>query len=80
MSIPVRIALAVWFLYTILEWRSVSLHAGESVTNVYASALVGMAAMVLLFPIPGYIAKLLQSNSKEQMKKVRVRLTRPLIY
>ena len=36
------------------------------------SAFVGLAVIIVMFPIPGYIAKLIQSAQVEKMKKVSV--------
>ena len=50
---------------------------GYLVPNMYLciqllnSALVGLAVMIMTFPLPGYVAKLLQSVQQERMKKVR---------
>ena len=53
---PLQVILSVIFLYSILGW----------------SAFVGMLAMVLLFPVPGYVASMIQGVQTERMKKVRV--------
>ncbi|KAI0052512.1 hypothetical protein FA95DRAFT_1675194 [Auriscalpium vulgare] len=55
---PFQLALCIWFLYTILGW----------------SAFVGMAVMVILFPVPGYVAKVIQTVQKETMKKTDARV------
>ncbi|TDL29986.1 P-loop containing nucleoside triphosphate hydrolase protein [Rickenella mellea] len=55
---PCIIGLAVWFLYSILGW----------------SALVGMVVMFLGFPLPGYIAKLIQTVQVERMKRTDARV------
>ncbi|OJA09105.1 hypothetical protein AZE42_02555 [Rhizopogon vesiculosus] len=52
--IPVQIIACIFFLYQILDW----------------SAFVGLAVMVILFPVPGYVAKMIQSVQKEKMNKV----------
>lgn len=52
--IPLQIALCVWLLYEILGW----------------SAFVGMGVIVLLFPLPGFVAKLIQGVQVERMKTV----------
>ena len=52
---PIQIVLSVYFLYSILGW----------------SAFVGMLAMVLLFPVPGYVASMIQGVQTERMKKVQ---------
>jgi hypothetical protein len=51
--VPVQAGLSIWFLYFILGW----------------SAFVGLAIMVLLFPLPGYVAKMIQSVQIARMKK-----------
>ncbi|KAH9854915.1 multidrug resistance-associated ABC transporter [Lenzites betulinus] len=55
---PAQIIVAIIFLYQILGW----------------SAFVGMVAMILLFPIPGYIASLIQSVQTQKMKKTDARV------
>lgn len=55
MYIPVQIALCIWFLYGILGW----------------SAFLGMAVIVVMFPLPGYVAKLIQGVQSTKMKKVK---------
>lgn len=52
--VPLQVALCVWFLYSILGW----------------SAFVGLSSMVLLFPIPGYVAKMIQGVQITRMKMV----------
>ena len=51
---PVLVAIGIWFLYDVLGW----------------SAFVGLSAIIILFPLPGYVAKLIQKVQKERMKKV----------
>ncbi|TFK36798.1 hypothetical protein BDQ12DRAFT_699326 [Crucibulum laeve] len=51
--IPLQITLCIIFLYIILGW----------------SAFVGLAVILLLFPAPGYVAKLIQGVQVERMKK-----------
>lgn len=51
---PVLLGLGIWFLYDVLGW----------------SAFVGLAVMIVLFPVPGYVAKIIQKVQKERMKKV----------
>ncbi|CDO77193.1 hypothetical protein BN946_scf184747.g6 [Trametes cinnabarina] len=51
---PAQIIISIVFLYEILGW----------------SAFVGLAAMILLFPIPGYVASMIQGVQTEKMKKV----------
>ncbi|KAI0371499.1 multidrug resistance-associated ABC transporter [Pilatotrama ljubarskyi] len=55
---PAQIIVAVVFLYAILGW----------------SAFVGLAAMILLFPIPGYVASKIQGVQTEKMKKTDARV------
>ncbi|KAF9786031.1 hypothetical protein BJ322DRAFT_1057551 [Thelephora terrestris] len=49
---PLQIILCIAFLYTILGW----------------SAVVGMATMITLIPVPGYFAAKLQTIQNEKMK------------
>ncbi|KAI0832850.1 multidrug resistance-associated ABC transporter [Trametes gibbosa] len=55
---PAQIIVAIVFLYEILGW----------------SAFVGMVAMILLFPIPGYVASMIQGVQTEKMKKTDARV------
>ncbi|KAG9103574.1 hypothetical protein FRC06_009826 [Ceratobasidium sp. 370] len=55
---PVQIIISVIFLYNILGW----------------SAVVGMTAMVLSFPIPGKVAQLVNNVQVERMKKTDARV------
>ncbi|KAG8687950.1 hypothetical protein FRC08_011696, partial [Ceratobasidium sp. 394] len=55
---PVQIIISVIFLYNILGW----------------SAVIGMAAMVLSFPIPGKLAQLVNNVQVERMKKTDARV------
>jgi len=41
----------------------------------FSSAFVGLAVMVILFPVPGYVAKMIQSVQKEKMDKVSLDFT-----
>ncbi|KAJ7465185.1 hypothetical protein FB451DRAFT_1488697 [Mycena latifolia] len=56
--VPIQIIGCVVFLYQVLGW----------------SAFVGMGAMVVLFPAPGYVAKLQQSVQKATLKKTDARV------
>ncbi|KAH7913221.1 hypothetical protein BJ138DRAFT_1059515 [Hygrophoropsis aurantiaca] len=56
--VPLQVGLSIWFLYGILGW----------------SALVGLAVMTLLFPIPGYVARMFQTVQVEKMKKTDARV------
>ncbi|KAF9015463.1 ATP-binding cassette transporter [Cyathus striatus] len=51
--IPLQITLCIIFLYAILGW----------------SAFVGLAVILILFPAPGYVAKLVQDVQVQRMKK-----------
>jgi hypothetical protein len=51
---PLELALSMWFLYHFLGW----------------SSLVGLGVMVLLLPLPGYLAKKIQTVQVASMKKV----------
>ncbi|KAJ7700269.1 hypothetical protein B0H16DRAFT_1642910 [Mycena metata] len=56
--IPLQITLGIWFLYVLLGW----------------SVFVGVASIILLTPVPGYLAKLVQSVQKERMKRTDSRV------
>ncbi|KAJ6501692.1 hypothetical protein C8R47DRAFT_1193380 [Mycena vitilis] len=56
--IPFEIILCVIFLYMVLGW----------------SAFVGMGVMVLLFPLPGYVAKMVQTVQQQRLKKTDARV------
>ncbi|KAJ7102323.1 hypothetical protein B0H15DRAFT_943257 [Mycena belliarum] len=56
--IPLEISLCVVFLYAVLGW----------------SAFIGMGVMVLLFPLPGYVAKLVQTVQQERLKRTDSRV------
>ncbi|KAJ7487075.1 hypothetical protein FB451DRAFT_1337537 [Mycena latifolia] len=53
LSFPLQLALGMWFLYTLLGW----------------AVWVGVASIILLAPVPGYTAKLVQSVQKERLKR-----------
>jgi len=54
LQVPLQISLCLTFLYKVLGW----------------SAFVGFAIMLVLLPIPGYVATKLQQAQTEAMKKV----------
>ncbi|KAF7369381.1 ATP-binding cassette transporter [Mycena venus] len=56
--IPLTIALCIAFLYQVLGW----------------SSFVGMGVMILLFPLPGYVAKLVQTVQQQRLKKTDARV------
>ncbi|KAI0066584.1 hypothetical protein BV25DRAFT_1868241 [Artomyces pyxidatus] len=58
MQMPFQVALCVYFLYRYLGW----------------SAFVGMASMVILFPVPGKLAQLMQNVQKETAKTTDARV------
>ncbi|KAJ7625289.1 P-loop containing nucleoside triphosphate hydrolase protein [Mycena polygramma] len=51
--IPLQLAVGIWFLYVLLGW----------------SVWVGVASIIVLAPVPGYMAKLVQSVQKERLKR-----------
>ena len=53
-SLPLQIVLCIVFLYKVLGW----------------SAVVGMAVMIALYPLPGWVASKMQDVQKEKMKTV----------
>jgi len=53
-SLPFQIVLCIVFLYNVLGW----------------SAIAGTVAMVVLYPLPGWIASKMQDVQKEKMKMV----------
>ncbi|KAH9480738.1 ATP-binding cassette transporter abc4 [Psilocybe cubensis] len=57
-SVPLQVTLCVVFLYQLLGW----------------SAFVGLFTIVALFPVPGYIAKLIQGAQRVRMKKTDARI------
>ncbi|KAF7966730.1 hypothetical protein HWV62_37249 [Athelia sp. TMB] len=50
--IPLQVALCMTFLYRVLGW----------------SSFVGIAMIIICFPMPGYVAKLMQSSQKKKMQ------------
>ncbi|KAF7339970.1 ATP-binding cassette transporter [Mycena venus] len=56
--IPLEITLCVVFLSQVLGW----------------SSFVGMGMMILLFPLPGYVAKLVQMVQQQRLKKTDARV------
>ncbi|EMD41585.1 hypothetical protein CERSUDRAFT_110141 [Gelatoporia subvermispora B] len=54
---PLQIGLSIWFLYDVLGW----------------SSFVGLATMLALFPIPGYITSITQKVQREKMKRTDAR-------
>ncbi|KAI4529011.1 P-loop containing nucleoside triphosphate hydrolase protein [Schizophyllum commune Loenen D] len=56
--IPLQIALCIVFLYKILGW----------------SSLVGLAVIIALFPVPGYVAKKIQDVQVARLKRTDARV------
>ncbi|KAJ7275443.1 hypothetical protein B0H12DRAFT_1199529 [Mycena haematopus] len=56
--IPLEISLCIVFLYQVLGW----------------SSFVGMGVMILLFPLPGYAAKMIQTVQQQRLKKTDARV------
>ncbi|KAJ7657332.1 ABC transporter transmembrane region-domain-containing protein [Mycena polygramma] len=57
-SIPLQIAASVWFIHSLLGW----------------SVWVGAASVLLLVPVPGHMAKLVQSVQQERLKRTDERV------
>ncbi|KAH9829684.1 uncharacterized protein C8Q71DRAFT_887948 [Rhodofomes roseus] len=57
-KLPVEIICCVWFLYAVLGW----------------SAFVGLACIVILFPVPGLIATMIRKIQVAKMKKTDARV------
>ncbi|KAG2113689.1 ABC transporter type 1, transmembrane domain-containing protein, partial [Suillus clintonianus] len=55
---PLQVGMCIWFLYEILGW----------------SAFAGLAVMILLFPLPGYVAQKIQNVQVEKMHKTDARV------
>ncbi|KAK7466190.1 hypothetical protein VKT23_004914 [Stygiomarasmius scandens] len=55
---PIQLVLCVIFLYAVLGW----------------SSFVGLGTIIILFPLPGYLAKLVQKVQKAKMKKTDARI------
>ncbi|KAG1889339.1 hypothetical protein F4604DRAFT_1711826 [Suillus subluteus] len=51
---PLQVGTCMWFLYEILGW----------------SAFAGLTVMIVLFPLPGYVAQRIQKVQAEKMHKV----------
>ncbi|KAF7366640.1 ATP-binding cassette transporter [Mycena sanguinolenta] len=56
--VPLDMALGLAFLYQILGW----------------SSFVGMGVMILLLPLPGYVAKMVQTVQQQRLKKTDARV------
>ena len=54
-SLPLQIVMCIVFLYKVLGW----------------SALVGIGVMLVLYPLPGWVASKMQGVQREKMRKVK---------
>ncbi|KAJ6479415.1 hypothetical protein C8R47DRAFT_1322641 [Mycena vitilis] len=57
-SIPLQVAASIWFIHSLLGW----------------SVWVGVASILLLAPVPGHMAKLVQSVQQERLKRTDERV------
>ncbi|KAJ7088653.1 multidrug resistance-associated ABC transporter, partial [Mycena epipterygia] len=57
-NLPVQLTLCIWFLYVVLGW----------------SAFVGLAVILIMLPIPGYVGKWVQTVQRELSKKTDSRM------
>ncbi|KIP03407.1 hypothetical protein PHLGIDRAFT_242940 [Phlebiopsis gigantea 11061_1 CR5-6] len=58
LSAPLMFALGMWFLYNVLGW----------------SSFVGLAVMIVLLPVPTWVASLMQGVQKSKMKATDARV------
>lgn len=58
LSTPLQVAVCIFFLYGLLGW----------------SAFVGLASILLLFPVPGVTASIIQKVQSEKMKRTDARV------
>ncbi|KAJ6556823.1 hypothetical protein DFH09DRAFT_1248351 [Mycena vulgaris] len=56
--IPLQLAVGIWFLHSLLGW----------------AVWVGLGSMVVLTPVPGFMAKFVQSVQKERLKRTDERV------
>ncbi|KAJ6466832.1 multidrug resistance-associated ABC transporter [Mycena sanguinolenta] len=57
-NMPLQLVLCIWFLYVVLGW----------------SAFVGLATILMMLPIPGYVGKWVQTVQRELSKKTDSRI------
>ncbi|KAJ7768239.1 multidrug resistance-associated ABC transporter [Mycena metata] len=57
-NMPLQLVLCIWFLYAVLGW----------------SAFVGLAAILFMLPIPGYVGKWVQTVQRDLSKKTDSRV------
>ena len=70
--VPIQVCLCMILLQKLLGWRFVSLTL-DMCWRLHISAFsayVGLALTVVLLPVPGYIAKLVQDVQRAKMKEV----------
>ena len=73
--IPLQITLCIVFLYAVLGWRSVVItYQCWLIVLTPFSAFVGLGVIVLLFPLPGYVTKLIQDVQVIRLKKTDARV------
>ena len=76
---PLQCAISIYGLHILLGWRYA--HLLHSFTREpfidkhLISAFVGLAVMVICFPLPGLIVKKMQSMQREVMKKTDTRVS-----
>ncbi|KAJ6610803.1 hypothetical protein B0H10DRAFT_2059064 [Mycena sp. CBHHK59/15] len=56
--LPLQLGIGIWFLHSLLGW----------------AVWVGLGSIILLTPVPGFMAKLMQSVQKERMKRTDERV------
>ncbi|KAE9396473.1 hypothetical protein BT96DRAFT_996727 [Gymnopus androsaceus JB14] len=56
--VPIQVVLCIWFLYGILGY----------------SAFVGLAVIIILFPVPGSLTRFIQKAQKARMKRTDARV------
>ncbi|KAJ7489333.1 P-loop containing nucleoside triphosphate hydrolase protein [Mycena latifolia] len=57
-NLPIQLVLCIWFLYAVLGW----------------SAFVGLAAILIMLPVPGYVGKWVQTVQRELSQKTDSRV------
>jgi hypothetical protein len=72
--VPLQITLSTVFLYLVLGWRCVKPIDFRLFLNSNFSAFVGLATILALSPLPGYVAKHIQTVQRERMKRVDSRV------
>ena len=82
-SFPMHLVGCTWFLYNILGWRfvprTIPVFEPFLISSVH-SAIVGMMVIVMLSPVPRYLAAKLQIIQRGKAKKVScARLSPPIV-